>query len=370
MNTEEKQKNYMRRALELAVKAEGHTSPNPLVGAVIVKDGRVIGEGYHKKAGELHAERNALKNCAEKGNSPQGATMYVTLEPCCHYGKTPPCTEAIIESGISRVVIGSSDPNPKVAGKGVQILRDAGIEVIEGILKDECDKTNEIFMHYISTGLPFVLMKYAMTMDGKIATVKGESKWITSAPALENVHRDRNRFKAIMVGSGTVLKDNPMLNCRIDGGIDPVRIICDSRLRTPLDSNIVQTAGDISTIIATCEDNENVLAPYRKMNCGIINVPEKEGHLDIIELMHILGKKEIDSILLEGGGTLNWSALEAGIVSKVKTFIAPKIFGGENAKGPVSGPGVDFPDEAFMFRTESVEQIGPDIMVTSDILRR
>ena len=358
---------YMQKAIDLAIKAEGHTSPNPLVGAVIVKNEEIIGEGYHKKAGDLHGERNAIKDCLERGNNPEGSTMYVTLEPCCHYGKTPPCTEAIIKYGISQVVVGSMDPNPKVKGKGIKTLQDAGITVITGVLEDQCNKVNEIFMHYISTGLPFVMMKYAMTMDGKIATSKGESRWITGEKSRENVHKDRNRFKAIMVGVGTVIKDDPMLNCRIENGSDPIRIICDSHLRTPLHSKIVNTANEIETIIATTEENPNLRSPFLEKGCQLITVTEKNGHLDLKELISILGKMEIDSILLEGGGTLNWSALESGVVQQVKTFIAPKIFGGENSISPVRGPGVDFPKDAFMLKPISTTRIGQDIVIISNV---
>ena len=360
----------MKRALFLAKKAEGRTCPNPLVGAVIVKDGKIIGEGWHRKAGDLHAERNALKDCRAKGNDPEDATMYVTLEPCCHHGKTPPCTEAIMENHIGRVVTGSKDPNPKVKGKGITLLRDAGIKVTTGVLEEECNQSNEIFMHYIETKLPFVMMKYAMTMDGKIATVKGESKWITAEDARRMVHRDRNRFTGIMAGIGTVLKDDPMLNCRIEGGRNPIRIICDSHLRIPLDSNIVKTAEEIPTIIGTCSCDESLISPLRDRGCEIITVNKKNGHMDLAELMKRLGEMEIDSILLEGGGTLNWSALEEGLVNQVKTFIAPKIFGGQDAKSPVRGTGVSLPSQSFMLKPRSIEKVGPDIVITSDVIEQ
>ena len=245
-------KQYMYRALELAKKGTGAVNPNPLVGAVLVKDNRIIGEGYHQKYGQLHAERNAIADCYRRGENPAGAELYVTLEPCCHYGKTPPCTEAIIENKIVKVYVGSNDPNPLVDGGGIAVLRAHGIEVETGILKQECDALNEIFFHYIRTKRPFVLMKYAMTMDGKIATVTGDSKWITGEAARRQVHEDRNRCAAIMAGVGTVIADNPMLNCRLPEGHSPVRIICDTSLRTPADSHVVTTAKEIPTILATC----------------------------------------------------------------------------------------------------------------------
>ena len=255
---------YMRRAIGLAKKGAGRTAPNPMVGAVIVRDGEIIGEGYHERWGGLHAERNALADCKARGNSAEGAAIYVTLEPCCHYGKTPPCTEALIENGLARVFVGSFDPNPKVSGKGFAQLRAAGIEVTENVLREECDAVNHVFFHFIRTGTPYVIMKYAMTLDGKIATVTGASKWITGGEARRRVHEDRDRYAAVMCGSGTVLADDPLLTCRIPGGRDPVRIICDSRLRTPLDSQIARTASDVRTIIATCASDGERLAPDRK----------------------------------------------------------------------------------------------------------
>ena len=236
----------MLRAIQLAKKGEGWTNPNPMVGAVIVKDGQIIGEGYHKKYGELHAERNAIASLTE---SAEGAVLYVTLEPCCHHGKTPPCTEAILEQKIQKVVIGSRDPNPKVAGKGAQILREAGITVIEDFMREECDQLNPVFFHYITTKMPYVVMKYAMTLDGKIATKTGASKWITGEAARREVQHMRHQYMGIMAGIGTVLADDPMLNVRVEGWRSPVRILCDSKLRIPLDSQIVKSAEKYRTIV-------------------------------------------------------------------------------------------------------------------------
>ncbi len=356
---------YMALALELAKKGMGFVNPNPMVGAVIVKDGRVIGEGFHKKYGELHAERTAFASCAEDCS---GACLYVTLEPCCHYGKTPPCTEAIIERGISRVVIGSSDPNPLVAGKGVRALRERGITVIEGVLKDKCDELNEIFMRYITTGLPFVTMKYAMTADGKIAAYTGKSKWITSEEARAHAQLDRLKHSAVMVGIGTVLTDDPSLTCRLENGRNPIRIICDSSLKTPPECNIVKTAGEVPTIIACCNYDARRAAELEGAGCKIIKTAPQDGRVDLRELMRILGEEKIDSILLEGGGELNWSALEGGIVSKVKAYIAPKIFGGSSAKTPVAGLGAASPDEAFMLGSPKISRVGDDILIESRVL--
>ena len=359
---------YMKIALDLAKKGRGFVNPNPMVGAVVVKDNEIIGQGYHEKYGHLHAERNAIADCKV---SPMGTTIYVTLEPCCHYGKTPPCTDAIIESGIKKVVIGSSDPNPLVAGKGVEILKSNNIEVVENVLKEECDKLNEVFFHYIKTKTPYVVMKYAMTMDGKIATYTGKSKWITGEESRLNVHKDRHKYSGIMVGVGTVLADDPMLNCRIQNGKNPTRIICDTNLRIPLDSNIVKTSQEIPTIIATsCEDKQKQKA-YMDKGCKVVQISKKDNHIDLNILMRYLGEEEkIDSILLEGGGALNWSALNSHIVNKVQTYISPKIFGGIEAKSPVSGIGVENPNHAFYLKNTSIKQIGEDILIESEVLQK
>lgn len=358
---------YMKIALDLAKKGCGFVNPNPMVGAVIVKDGEIISTGYHERYGHIHAERNAINN---SNRNLKGSTIYVTLEPCCHYGKTPPCTEAIIESGISKVVIGSYDPNPLVAGKGINILRANGIEVIENLLKEECDELNKVFFHYIKTNTPYVVMKYAMTMDGKIATYTGKSKWITGEEARVNVHKDRHKYSAIMVGIGTVLVDNPMLNCRIEEGKNPIRIICDTDLRTPLESHIVNTAKEISTIIATCCTDKNKQKLYIDAGCKILEISKKDNHIDLKILMQRLGEEKIDSILLEGGGTLNWSALNSGIVNEVQTYIAPKIFGGVNSKSPVAGIGVEDPQHSFYLKYKSMKQIGEDILIESEVIQK
>lgn len=357
---------YMLRAIQLAKKGEGWTNPNPMVGAVIVKDGRIIGEGYHKKCGELHAERNAIVSLTE---SAEGATIYVTLEPCCHYGKTPPCTEAIIEQKIKKVVIGSRDPNPKVAGKGAQILRESGITVVQDFMREECDCLNPVFFHYITTKTPYVVMKYAMTLDGKIATKTGASKWITGEAARAEVQHMRHRYMGIMAGIGTVLADDPMLNVRVEGWKSPIRILCDSGLRIPLDGQIVKSAGKYRTIVAYA-DSENTEAKRKRlheMGVETICCPDENNQVDLKKLMKYLGEEGIDSILLEGGGTLNDSALRAGIVQEVQAFIAPKLFGGMNSKTPVEGIGVRFPSEAVKLKCTDICQIGEDIRITCQV---
>ena len=355
---------YMQEAIREAKKGEGFVSPNPMVGAVIVKDGVIIGKDFHHKYGEYHAERNAILNCREDMH---GAELYVTLEPCCHYGKTPPCTEIIIESGIKKVYIGSMDPNPLVAGKGAELLRQHGIEVVTGICEQECLELNRIFFHYIRYKTPYVVMKYAMTADGKIATRTGASKWITGEAAREQVQRSRHKYMGIMAGVGTVIADNPRLTCRLEGKKNPVRIICDTHLRTPLTSEVVQTAGEISTMIATAETDVLKTEPYQKLGCQICSVPLNGAHIDLNCLMQELGRRGIDSILLEGGAALNYSALKSGIVHVVQTYIAPKLFGGQDAKTPVAGAGVEFPDQAFALCKPKIRQIGQDILVEWEV---
>lgn len=367
---------YMLRAIQLAKKGEGWTNPNPMVGAVIVKDGRIIGEGYHKKCGELHAERNAIASLTE---SAEGATIYVTLEPCCHYGKTPPCTEAIIEQKIKKVVIGSRDPNPKVAGKGAQILRESGITVVQDFMREECDRLNPVFFHYITTKTPYVVMKYAMTLDGKIATKTGASKWITGETARQEVQHMRHRYMGIMAGIGTVLADDPMLNVRVEGWKSPVRILCDSSLRIPLDSQIVRSAKEYRTIVAYAgrEENEEITEKITKKieqlhakGVDTVCCPDEKGQIDLKKLMTYLGNEGIDSILLEGGGTLNDSALRAGIVKEVHCFIASKLFGGKNSKTPVEGIGIGLPSEALKLKCTDICRIGEDIRIICQVCEK
>ena len=364
---------YMRRAIELAKKGSGHVNPNPLVGAVIVRDGEIIGEGYHECYGQLHAERNAIANAKKRGNSLEGSTIYVTLEPCCHYGKTPPCTEAIIEEKIARVVVGSDDPNPLVSGKGFQMLREKGIEVIPHFLKEECDAMNHVFFHYIRTGTPYVAMKYAMTMDGKIACYTGDSKWVTGEESRAHVQTLRNHYKGIMAGIGTVLAEDPMLNCRIEGGRDPIRIITDSHLRIPMDSQLVRTAGQQPLIVACLPDaDEEKAAQLQEKGVEVLRIPgvttaditeEQKEVISLPVLMKELGARKIDGILLEGGGQLNESALQAGIVDRIYCYIAPKIFGGAQAKTPVEGQGLTRAADAWQFNRIGMQEFGQDILL-------
>ncbi len=350
---------YMREAISEAKKGFGFTNPNPLVGAVIVKDGKIISRGYHARYGELHAERNAIKNATK---DIFGSDMYVTLEPCSHYGKQPPCVEAIVEAGIKRVYIGSRDPNPKVSGKGVEYLRNHGVEVFEDFLKDECDEINDIFFHYITTGMPYVIMKIAMTADGKTATRTGHSKWITNSMSRENSHIIRKRVSAIMVGINTVLEDDPMLNCRCENPNNPVRVVCDNHLRIPLDCNLVKSAKDIPVVIATVSDDNKKIDILK--SCGVDVIKTSGNKVNIKELMVQLGSRKIDSVLVEGGATLHWSVLEENLVDELHLYVAPKIIGGKDAKVAVGGAGLDSVNNAFMFESPKIELLGDDIHIT------
>lgn len=353
---------YMRKALALAKQGMGYTSPNPMVGCVIVKNGKIVAQGYHEKCGEYHAERNALLKCKEDVT---GAEAYVTLEPCCHHGKTPPCTDIIIERGIKKVYVGSMDSNPLVGGKGVKLLEEAGIEVECGVLKEECDKLNEVFFHYIEKKTPFVIMKYAMTLDGKIAASTGDSKWVTGETARKHVQFLRKKYSGILVGIGTVLEDNPMLNCRIEEGVDPVRIICDSKLSIAehMECNILKTAKKIKTIVAYAQAEEAKKKILEDAGVVLLQAGNKDK-IDLKQLLKKLGEMEIDSILVEGGGKIHGSFLEEGLVNKVYAYIAPKLVGGDSAKTPVGGRGFEKMAEAKMLTGLQIEQLGEDILIT------
>ena len=358
---------YMKRALELAREGAGYTNPNPLVGAVIVKNNRIIGEGYHKVYGSNHAEVNAFLNACE---DVKGATMYLNLEPCSHYGKTPPCAEAIVEKGIKKVIIGLKDPNPIVSGRGVKILEGAGIEVITGVLEEEAKKLNEIFIKYITTKFPFVIMKTAMTLDGKIATRTNESKWITGELSRKYVHNLRHRVAGIMVGIGTIISDNPSLTTRFEEerGSDPIRIIVDSSARIPLESKVLNLNSTAKTIIAVTEKaHKNKLDMLKEKGAEIILIPSKNGRVDLKLLMKELGERKIDSILLEGGSELNYTALDEGIVDKIYSFVAPKIIGGRSAKTPVGGHGKASMGDSINLEHMNIQYFGEDIMIEAYI---
>jgi diaminohydroxyphosphoribosylaminopyrimidine deaminase/5-amino-6-(5-phosphoribosylamino)uracil reductase len=361
---------FMQQAMALAQRGEGAVNPNPLVGALVVRNGEVVAQGYHERYGDLHAERNAFRDADSRGIGCEGTTLYVTLEPCCHHGHQPPCTEAIIEHRVGRVVVGLPDPNPLVAGKGLKQVADAGIAVDildaqnsseEALLVHDLRYRNRVFLKYITTGRPWVVMKYAMTLDGKICTRTGDSRWVSGPESRQEVHRLRRRLKAILCGIGTVLADDPMLNTRLDddpSARNPIRIVADRRARIPMQSQLVQTARQIPVAVACGAD-----ADPRKLQqleeagvqIWICNTPE--------ELLDRAGKEHIDGIMLEGGGTLNESFVHAGLVDEVYAFVAPKLVGGQDARTPVEGLGLAHMAQALQLREVETRMFGKDILI-------
>ncbi len=350
---------YMRRAILLAKRGIGFTNPNPLVGAVIVKDGKIIGEGYHARYGDLHAERNALKNCTQ---SPIGATMYVTLEPCCHHGKQPPCTEAVVKSGIRKIYIGSRDPNPLVSGKGVTYLRAHGVEVVTDFLRQECDSLNPIFFHYISTKTPYVILKYAMTADGKIACAGGASNWVTGEAARNHVQLTRKRVAAICVGIGTVLADDPMLSCRCENPIHPVRVVLDTHLRLPLDCQLVQTARKIPVIVFCHDPDIEKQQVLEKQGVTVLKAPLLGEHISIRDCLTMLGQRGLDSVLIEGGAAIHAAALQAKCANLIQVYLAPKLFGGDGLS-PIGAMRVRTPAEAILLNPPKITQLEDDLLL-------
>ncbi len=362
---------YMRRAIALAARARGMTCPNPMVGAVIVKRGRVIAEAYHKRAGTPHAEALAL---AEAGKKAYGATLYVTLEPCCHLKKrTPPCTNAIIDAGIKRVVIAMEDPNPNVSGKGVRQLQKAGLDVECCVLGHEAARLNESYIKYITTGMPFVTLKAAMTLDGKIATPQGESKWISGEASRRLVHRMRAESDAIITAIGTVKADDPRMTARGKGGIfsqrggakGPVRVVIDPHLEIPLGSKILQCPPE--TFIVTGKDGAKPNAKIEKLIKSGIKVIRHKGKLELKWLMKKLGSMGMMSVMIEGGGSLNWHALDQGVVDKVNVFVAPKIIGGQKSISVVGGESFRSLGSAIKIREMKTRKVGEDLLITGYI---
>ena len=352
----------MRRALELAEKAAGRTSPNPMVGAVIVKNGRVIAEGYHKKAGRPHGEIEALRKAGKRA---KGAQMFVNLEPCCHQGRTPPCTDAIIESGIKEVFVGMRDPNPLVAGKGIRHLKRAGITVHSDLLKSECQRLNEVFVKYIQTGMPFVILKSALSLDGKIATSTGESQWITGPEARERVHQIRDQVDAILVGAGTVIKDNPRLTTRLKKGKshNPARVILDAKAEISLKARVFHHANrDRVIYVTTSQASAFRVNRLKESGVDVQSISERSGRISLIKLIKLLGDIGIASVLLEGGSGINASALKEGIVDKAVLFLAPLIIGGESSPGVVGGPGIKNLKQALSIKNMTVTPVGADWM--------
>lgn len=352
---------YMKLAMQLAGNAIGRTSPNPLVGAVIVKDNRVVGCGWHRKAGTPHAEVHALNQAGELA---QGADVYVTLEPCAHYGKTPPCAKALVEAKVKNVYGGLLDVNPKVAGKGFKILEDAGIHVEYGFLQDELRKQNEVFFKWIEHKKPFVVLKAAMTLDGKIATATGQSKWITNETSRAYGYKLRDIYDGIMVGINTVIEDNPMLTARVDGGKNPIRIVVDSSLKIDINANVVQDKSAKTIIATTDKADKDKILKLQAQDVDVIVVDKDENDkVDIEKLLDILGQQNICSILVEGGATLSGSFVAKKLVDKVYFFIAPKIIGGKEAKTPVAGTGILNLQEALALKDIQVEKLDEDILI-------
>jgi diaminohydroxyphosphoribosylaminopyrimidine deaminase / 5-amino-6-(5-phosphoribosylamino)uracil reductase len=360
---------WMKRALKLAPAGEGWVNPNPLVGAVLVKEGQIIGEGYHEHFGGPHAEVNAIANAQ---SSIEGSTLYLTLEPCIHQGKTPPCAPLIAEKGITRVVIALTDPNPLVNGKGADYLRKQGIRVDTGIMENVAARQNEVFIKYITTGLPFVILKTAMTLDGKIATVTNASRWITGETSRRFVHRMRNRYSAVMVGIDTVIYDDPMLNCRLNlkDKRDPLKVIVDSKLRLPLQAKVLANEPQLALVATTKQASPGKIKEIERTGAQVIICPEREGRVDLVYLVKTLGALEIDSIMIEGGSTLAFSALKDGLIDKVVSFVAPKLLGGEKAPSPLGGLGIENMEDAVRIVDWSVSKMKDDLRIEGWIQNR
>jgi len=354
---------YMKLAIAQAKKAVGRVSPNPMVGAVVVKRGEIAGLGYHRQAGSPHAEINALKKAGKKAGN---AELYVNIEPCCHYGRTPPCVDAIIESGIKKVIIGIEDPNPLVSGKGVDKLKAAGIITQIGVLEEECRKLNEIYIKYITQKVPFVIIKVASSLDGKIATRSGDSRGITNQKSIRLVHTLRDQLDAIMVGIGTIQADDPLLTTRLKGkiGKDPIRVVADSSLRISPKARIFNPRSKAQVIIATVKGaSARKKDRLKKTGANVIDIDSTDGKVDLKKLMVSLGKMEITSLLIEGGTVIITSTLRAGIVDKILFFYAPKILGGHSACGITAGEGVEYIDQALRVQDVKVRRFGEDILV-------
>ncbi len=357
---------YMKRAIRLARKGRGKTSPNPMVGAIVVRDGAIVGAGYHRAVGQAHAEVIALKAAGEWA---KGGTLYTTLEPCCHtHKRTPPCTDAIIQSGIIRLVSAMQDPNAMVNGKGFETLRQAGIKAFDGVLRLEAEKLNEVFIKYMKTGKPFVTLKAAMTLDGRIATASGESKWISGEKARKEVDRLRADADAVLVGIGTVLADDPMLVLRSIKGRNPMRIVIDPHLKIPLQAKIVVTAKEIPTwLLTTIKAAPKKMKSLKAAGVDVSILSEKKGIIPFDVILDFLGKKGISNLLIEGGAGVNGIALRSALVDRVIFYIAPRFLCGEDAKGVVAGKAIPGLDAAIRLEDVKVRQLGEDIRIEGRI---
>jgi diaminohydroxyphosphoribosylaminopyrimidine deaminase/5-amino-6-(5-phosphoribosylamino)uracil reductase len=364
---------FMKMALDLAKKGEGFTSPNPMVGAIIVKEGKVVGKGYHHAAGKAHAEVNAIDDA---GALAQGATLYVTLEPCNHTGRTPPCTEKILSAGIKRVVVAMHDPNPDVKGGGIDYLKRRGIIVKAGVCEEKAERLNEIFIKYVKTNRPFTIIKCAATLDGRIATRTGDSRWVTGEESRNFVHRLRHSVDAIMVGINTVEKDDPSLTTRLEKrtgglkGLDPVRIVLDTHLKIIEDVKLFRLDSDSDTIIITGQSvSKDKKARIERLGAKIIESPVKDGLIDLDNLMDRLGELGITSLLIEGGSRVIASALAAGIVEKIFFFFAPKILGGDDGVPICKGQGAELMENCIPVKDITVRQFGNDVMIQGYIAK-
>lgn len=365
---DQQQCDHMRHALALARRGEGRTSPNPPVGAVLARDSRVVGQGFHPCSGEPHAEVFALR---EAGTAARGATLYVTLEPCCHFGKTPPCVDAIIAAGVAQVVVGVIDPNPRVAGQGIERLRRAGIEVMVGCLEQECRRLIAGFARLLLDGRPYTIYKTAMTVDGQTATHRGDARWVSGTASRLRVHRLRDRVEAIMVGIETVLKDDPLLTARLPegNGHDPLRVIVDSRLRMPLNCRMLRQQSAAETLIATCSEDQKRHRALEQAGAKIVHLPAESGRISLVELWRELGRHQVQRVLLEGGPTLAAAALQAGLIDRLMLFVAPRLIGGQSGYGVFSGTGCEWMNEALHLEDVSYEQVADDLLVSGDVPR-
>ncbi|MDR5708737.1 MAG: bifunctional diaminohydroxyphosphoribosylaminopyrimidine deaminase/5-amino-6-(5-phosphoribosylamino)uracil reductase RibD [Armatimonadota bacterium] len=355
---------WMRRVLEMARSGQGRTSPNPLVGAVVVRQGQEVGCGYHAAAGAPHAEVVALRAA---GPLARGATLYVNLEPCDHHGRTPPCTQAILAAGISRVVVAHEDPDPRVRGRGIARLRAAGLEVEVGVLEEEARRLNAPYLKHRTTGLPLVTVKWAMSLDGRIATRTGSSRWITGPQAREEAHRLRDVHDAVLVGIGTVLRDDPALTCRIPGGRDPLRVVADSHLRTPSDARMLREGSSPVVVAATPRARPEEAERLRRCGAEVWVCAAEDGRVSLRDLLRRLGERGVLSVLVEGGSTLHAAVLEAGLADRIVAFIAPVLMGGREAPGPVGGAGIAEITQALRLRNLTVRPVGTDLCVEAEV---
>jgi len=362
----------MMMALELAERGRGRTSPNPMVGAVLVRDGEVVGRGYHARAGDDHAEIVALKDAGERV---RGATLYVNLEPCCHHGRTPPCVDAVVEAGVKRAVVAMVDPSDKVDGKGIAELRQAGIDVEVGLLAEEADRLNEVFIKYVTTGRPFVFLKVAMSLDGRIATGTGDSKWITCEESRARVHQLRDQVDAVLVGCGTVAEDDPELTTRLpDGdGKNPVRVILDGKANMPIDARVLaEGSAGVSWVVVGESAESDRVEKLRESGAEVVVLADSDGRIDFDVVLRELGRREITSLLIEGGKGVFTEALRSGSVDKVLAFVAPVILGGDGRFSAVGELGVEEISDGLKLRDVSVKRIGDDVLIegyVSDVHR-